>query len=369
MDFTLSDERRMLQEGLRRYVARSVGSHGAADDAALWLGLAEMGVIGALFAEADGGFGGAGFDLAVVFEEMGRAGAVAPLLETGILGGGLVAATGRSRRRDLLDAVIAGRCQLALAHGEPAARYDLSHVETRVEGRDGGYEITGRKSVVANAPAAGHLVVSARSAGEVADEGGLDLFLLPRGLAGVEMHAAPMLGGGHCAEILLDAVRVGPEARLGPEGGAFAALETARVRAVLGICAEALGLMEAIKALTADHLRTRRQFGQPIGKFQALQHRMADLMIGIEQSRSAVINLASHLDGPRDLRERHVSASKVLIGETGQRVAEESIQMHGGIGMTRDYALGHLAKRLIAAGHRFGDAMFYLERFIGLSVA
>lgn len=350
MDFRLTEERQMLQDSLRRYLADTVTPDGIAAatdgeagfDRTVWDGLVEMGVPAALFPEEQGGFGGAGFDLMVVFEELGRAGLPAPLLET-VLVGSLASS------EDLIAGQVA-----TLAHAEPSSRYDLSHVETRAEQADGAYQLTGRKAVVPYASATETLLVSARLDDKIA------LFQVRPDA--VQMRDYPLNGGGRASEIMLD----GASAQLVQED-AMDALHTALARATAAQCAEALGLMEAIKALTVDYLRNRKQFGQPIGKFQALQHRMADVLIEIEQARSAVINLCGHLDGPE--RDLHVSATKNLIGRTAKLVVEESIQMHGGIGMTQEYALGHLAKRLTMVDHRFGDADHHLERFIQLAAA
>ncbi len=377
MNFDLTDERQMLQDGLRRYLgdAYTPASVSAIDAAergfspAIWQGLAEMGVIGALFGEGDGGFGGAGFDIALVFEEMGRIGAVDPLLDTAILGGGLLAALGTDAQVSSVRDVIDGTMHLALAHGEPTSRYDLTRVTTTAQKTPTGYRLDGRKAVVVNAPAADMIIVSARTNGNMAEANGISLFLLPADTPGLTLRSYPMAGGGQAAEIVLDGVEIGNAARLGPENAALGALETATARAILAISAEALGLMEAIRALTTDYLKTRKQFGKPIGQFQALQHRMADMLIEIEQARSAVINLAGHIDAPAALRDTHVSATKNLIGIVAKQVVEESIQMHGGIGMTQEYALGHLAKRLTMVDHRFGDTTHHLERFITLAVA
>ena len=183
------------------------------------------------------------------------------------------------------------------------------------------------------------------------------------------MRDYPLLSGGRAAEVSLESVAVDRGALLGEAGAASDAIERARARATLAICAEALGLMESAKALTVDYMKTRKQFGRPLASFQALQHRVADLAIEIEQARSAVINLAGHADAARDERERHVSACKELVGRAAERVAEESVQLHGGIGLTAEYALGHLAKRLVLIDHRFGDSTHHLERFIALAVA
>lgn len=374
MNFDLTDERQMLQDGLRRFLQDSytadarkaieAGDTGYSHD--IWNGLAEMGVIGALFGEDDGGFAGAGFDVALVFEEMGRIGAVDPLIDTAVLGGGLVAALGSDAQKALVDEVIGGGAQLAFAHVEPTSRYDLARVEATAEQAGEGYAVNGRKAVVVNAPAADHLLVSARTSGKATDESGISLFLVPAGAAGLRLRSYPLVGGGQAAEVTLENVT---GELVGPEGGAYEALAAANARAVLAISAEALGLMETIKDLTIGYLKTRKQFGVPIGKFQVLQHRMSDVALEVEQARSAVINLAGHVDAEPAVRDVHVAATKNLIGTVSRLVVEESIQMHGGIGMTNEYELGHLAKRLTMVDHRFGDADHHLERFIALAVA
>lgn len=376
MNFELSDERRMLRDALERFLRDTCTptARAAAEQTEtgfspeIWAGLAEMGVIGAVFDENVGGFAGSGFDLAVVFEALGRAGAVEPLLEV-VLTGSLIAERGDADQRALLETVIAGEMHLALAHYEPAGRYDLERVATTATATESGYRIDGRKAVVVNAGAADTIVVSARTSGDVADKQGISLFLVPRDTPGLTLRDYALAGGGRAAELKLEAVELPAAARLGCEGDAFDALERAVARASVAQCAEALGLMEAIRELTTDYLRTRKQFGQPIGKFQALQHRMADLLIEIEQARSAVINVAGHLDRERDLRERHVSAAKQLIGTVAKLVAEESIQMHGGIGMTQEYELAHLVRRLTMIDHRFGDHLHHLARFVRLKAA
>ncbi|PUB18992.1 acyl-CoA dehydrogenase family protein [Yoonia sediminilitoris] len=377
MNFDLTDERQMLQDGLRRLLRDSytadaqkiIAESDTGYSPKIWDSLAEMGLIGALFTEKQGGFAGAGFDLALVHEEMGRVGAVDPLIDTAVLGGGLIAACGNDAQKALVEEVIAGTAHLALAHGEPTSRFDLSHVQTSATRNNDGYVLDGRKAVVVNAPNADHLIVSARTAGDVADRDGISLFLVPTATKGITLRSYPVVGGGLAAEVTLDQGQVDTGALLGPEGAAFDALATAHARATLAICAEALGLMEAIRDLTIDYLKTRKQFGVPIGKFQVLQHRMADVALEIEQARSAVINLAGHVDAVPQVRDVHVSATKNLIGTVARQVVEESIQMHGGIGLTAEYELGHFVKRLTMVDHRFGDTMYHLERFIALAVA
>jgi alkylation response protein AidB-like acyl-CoA dehydrogenase len=362
MEFKLTEERQMLQDGLRRFLAEATDHEKIAAstdgptglDSALWEELAEMGLPGAMFTGDQGGFGGGGFDIMTVAEELGRAGLPTPLIDTALLAGTILATT----RPALVEDLIAGGI-IGFAHAEPGSRYDLAHVTTRAERTAEGWTVTGHKSLVQFAQAADVFVISARTSGGLDAQDGISLFLVPS--AHVTLRDYPLNGGGRAAEMAIDAT-LREDALLGEAGTAFALIETAHARATAALCAEALGLMETIRALTVDYLQQRRQFGQPIGKFQALQHRMADVLIEIEQARSAVINLCGHLDTPE--RDLHVSATKNLIGRVARLVVEESIQMHGGIGMTQEYALGHFAKRLSMVDHRFGDTDYHLERFI-----
>ncbi len=377
MNFDLTEERQMLSDTLRRYLSDKYDTavrnrilespQGYSDE--IWAGLAELGVLGALFSEDDGGFGGAGFDIAVVFEELGRAGVVEPVLDTAVLAGGLIAASGNSAQKAHLEAVIAGEMQLAFAHGEPQSRYDLSNVATKAESQDGAVLLTGRKAVVVNAEAADHFVVSAREEGDGRDADGISLFLVPADSDGLTIEGYPLISGGRAAEVTLDAVQLPEVARLGAPGEAFPVIEAAMARATVAQMAEALGAMASAVDLTQEYLVTRKQFGRPIATFQALQHRMADMLTEMEQARSALINAAGHLEADRTERERHVSAAKSLFGRVGRMIAEESIQMHGGIAMTQEYELAHIAKRIVMADHRFGDEDWHLERFIALSAA
>lgn len=365
MNFNLTEERQMLQDSVRRYlrdkytteVRNSIIASEQSWSSEIWTELAELGVIGALFTEAQGGFGGAGFDIAVVFEELGRAGVVEPFMDSALIGGRLLAALGRD---DLVEQMIGGGLQLALAHAEPTSRYDLNQVRATV---DGG-KLNGRKAVVMNAEAADYLIVSARASGEVSDEAGIALYLVPADAKGLTVQGYALLAGGRAAEVTLDGV----EGTLLSEDG-FAALHTVTELATMAQCAEALGAMETATALTNTYLGTRQQFGRPIGTFQALAHRMSDLLIELEQARSAVINAAGHMDADARTCALNISAAKNLLGRAGRLVAEEAIQMHGGIAMTQEYELAHIAKRIVMADHRFGDTDHHLERFIALSAA
>ena len=377
MNFELTEERQMLQDSLRRFLRDKYGTATRNEilesdtglSTEIWQGLAELGVIGALFTEDQGGFGGAGFDLTTVFEELGRAGVVEPFLDTAVLAGGLIADLGNDDQKAQVEEIIAGTRQLAFAHGEPSSRYDLSRVQTTAKADGDDIVLSGRKAVVVNAEAADTLVVSARESGEVGDTAGLSLFLVPADAKGLTMQGYALLAGGRAAEVTLDDVRVPSSARLGEAGQAFDAIEARIAAANVALCAETLGAMDTATKLTKDYLMTRKQFGRPIGTFQALAHRMSDLLIELEQARSAVINAAGHLASDRAIREFHISSAKNLMGRVGRLVAEESIQMHGGIAMTQEYELAHIAKRIVMADHRFGDTDHHLERFIALSAA
>ncbi|MFD2740424.1 acyl-CoA dehydrogenase family protein [Sulfitobacter aestuarii] len=377
MNFDLTEERQMLQDSLRRFLRdkydtatrNRILESETGFSADIWSALAELGVIGALFTEEQGGFGGKGFDLAVVFEELGRAGVVEPFMDTAVLAGGLIADLGDGAQQEHVEAVIGGALQLAFAHGEPSSRYDLNRVQTTAKAEGDRIVLNGRKAVVVNAEAADMLVVSARESGDVGDEDGISLFLVPADAKGLSIEGYALLAGGRAGEVTLDEVSLPASARLGAAGKAYPVIEARMAAANVALCAETLGAMHTACELTREYLGTRKQFGRAIGSFQALAHRMSDLLIEMEQARSAVINAAGHLEGDRVGRERHVSAAKNLIGRVGRLVAEDSIQMHGGIAMTQEYELAHIAKRIVMADHRFGDTDHHLERFIALASA
>ena len=378
MNFDHTDDRRMLADLLARYVAEQypiatrheIAASASGYSEQHWQKFAELGVIGALFSEEQGGFGGAGFDIAVVFEALGRGLVLEPLLASAVLAGSAIAHAGGAGWHDTLASLIDGSRVATLAHEEPQSHYELQRVQTRARREGDGYVIDGAKSVVPLGGAAQLLVVSARTAGEAADASGISLFAIPADTAGVRMRSHPNIDGTHAAGITFENVRVPASALLGEEGQALASLEHAVGRGILALCAEALGAMDAAKAMTIEYLQTRKQFGKPIGSFQALQHRMADVLLEIEQARSAVINAAAALDGAdRIARERALSAAKYSIGRIGALVAEECIQLHGGIGMTWELPLPHYAKRLVMIDHLLGDEDHHLARFIQLGVA
>ena len=364
MDFQLSEERQMLADMLNRFVRDEYPidvRHKAAEmeggfDPAMWAQMAELGAVGALIPAEAGGFGGMGEDIAVVFEALGRGIVVEPFLSTGVLG---ATALVGAEKDDILEEVVAGGKMLALAHTEADSRYEMSRVACKAEGD----KITGQKSVVLNGATADLLIVSARSSGDIDDEDGIDLYLVDAKADGVSIRSYGTVEGGHAADITFDGV-AGEKLP-----GGYMLLEKVLGAGVLALCAEALGAMEVCKETTLEYLKTRKQFGVNLGRFQALQHRMVEVTIAIEQARSITMLAAGQFEADRLTRERTLSAAKNLISRVARLVAEETIQMHGGIAMTWEYSAPHFAKRLTMIDHMLGDEDFHLYRFQSLEGA
>lgn len=370
MNFNHDEDRQMLADTLGRYLQQRypiddrnrISGSDAGWSCEQWRALAELGIVGALFDEASGGFGGAGFDIGVVFEQLGRALVVEPFLGT-LMAGRALASAGTFE--DLVADVIAGTSIVAFAHQEPQSGYALTAIATTAS-RDGDrWMLTGAKAVVPQLEAADRIVVSARIDGEAgggAGEGGaVGLFLVDADAMGLSRRGYALIDGGRGGELTLDRAA----ATLVSEDG-LQRIEGSLAAGMVALCWEAVGVMDVLKRDTLEFLRTRKQFGLPIGKFQALQHRMASVALEIEQARSAAINAANALDADHRSRERAMSAAKFTIGRVGTIVAEEAIQLHGGIGMTWELPLSHYAKRLIMIGHQLGDEDQHLARFIEL---
>lgn len=375
MDFTLSEEQRMLRDTVGRFVRDTctfehrldVMNHPDGFSREVWAGFAELGLLGVPFAEDCGGFGGGAVDVMLVMEEIGRGLVVEPYLATVILGGGLVERLGSdAQKQDILEGVIGGDRLLAFAHGEPESRYALADVRTVAETVGNGFRLTGRKGVVLHGDSADQLIVSARTGGEAGDPDGIALFVVDAGAPGVKRRGYRTVDGLRAAEIDLDGVTVAGDAILGEPGEAYPVIVEVVGRGIAALSAEAVGGMEGACDLTLDYLKTRNQFGVPIGKFQSLQHCMVEMRIHTEQARSMAILAACSFDEPTEIREPRLSAAKCLIGQAGRFVAEHAIQLHGGIGMSWEYALCHYAKRLVMIDHQFGDVDHHLERFAAL---
>ncbi|MHA6288774.1 acyl-CoA dehydrogenase family protein [Maricaulis sp. CAU 1757] len=359
MDFTPTDDRRMISDSLRRFLADNCTAEhrnryayeAPFHDPEIWAGLAELGILGALVGEEQGGFGGAGFDITTVFEELGRALCPEPVLAN-LMALRLYAAVGH---QDRIDAVIAGTSRAALAIDSADWGPGQGHPGIEVDGDGDTVRLTGRRTVVYGAPAADFILVPVEDS-----SGAVHLFEVAG--ADAEILGYAMIDGGGAAEIMLNASSA---TRLGDN--AATAVAEALDAGRLALCAEAVGAMEVLRDTTRDYLMQRQQFGRPIATFQALQHRLVDLAIEIEQARSITIHAAGNFGTAE--RGLAVAKAKNLIGRAGRLVAEEAIQMHGGIGMTWEYAASHYAKRLVMIDHQLGDADDHLHRVIELTRA
>mgnify|MGYP003122880225 CR=1 FL=1 len=378
MDFNLTDDQRMLDETLRRYLAQSCdisrrnaeayGPEGMSP--ARWAELAELGVIGALLTEAEGGFAGTGFDIALVFEALGRALVPEPF-RGALLTAKALAAVGPGQEGALapmLAGLLDGSVIGAFAGEEADSQFDPLWIATRARAEGAGYVLTGVKVAVEAAEAAGLFIVTARLSGAPGEAGGLALFAVPADTPGLSVTGHGRVDGGRAGVLTLHGAAL-PEAALIAEGAAaFDLIGTLGDYADLALAAEALGVMSVMQEATLDYIKLRRQFGRPIGSFQDLQHRMADIMVLLAQARSAVINAAT-LPADRAARAKAMAAARFTLAESGRRVAEEAIQMHGGIGMTWDVPLSHYMKRLTMIGQSHGDEDHHLARYIALSRA
>jgi len=374
VNFNHTPERQMLADTLDRFISDnySMDSRNQAMESStgfqpkIWSALAELGIVGALFSEQQGGFGGDPFDIAVLFEAIGRGLVVEPFLDNALLAGGCLAEAGTDQQKHRLANIINGEQIGGFAHYEPSNHYELENVATRATEQSGNWFLTGVKSVVRHAEAADFFIVSARTSGNYDQAHGISLFVVPANAKGLTLRGYNTFDGGRAAELSFSDVALESSALLGGVNEAHAILERVIGRGVLALCAESLGAMGVAKDSTVEYLQGRRQFGVPLGKFQALQHRMAELLIDIEQARSAVINAAAALNKDRLTRECALSSAKYTVGTVGRKVAEEAIQMHGGMGMSWELPLGHYAKRLIGIDHELGDADHHLGRYIAL---
>ena len=374
MKFDYSEEQRLVADSVRRFVAQDYAFEARKAIVAskegwsreVWAKLAGIGLLGLPFPTELGGFGGRAVDLLSVMEAMGDALLVEPYLSTVALAGRLVArgASGAVREA-LVPQIVEGRVVMSFAHTEEGARYELAHVAARAAREGAAYRIEGAKRVVLHAPCADRLVVSALTSGGVSDASGVSLFVVDANAPGVSMTAYRTLDGMRAADVRLDGVVVPEESRIGEEGEGLELVEEACDYATALLCAEAVGAMKSACDATLDYLKTRRQFGMPIGAFQALQHRMVDMVIEYEQARSMASLACARVDTESDPRERAriASAAKIKIADACRRVSQESVQLHGGMGMSEELKVSHTFRRLTMIARQLGDADHHLERF------
>jgi len=374
VNFDRTEEGRQLADSIARFVERDydfdarrkivASGEGFSRDA--WKTMADLGLAGLLLPVATGGFGGGAVDAMPVMEAIGEALIVEPYLPTVGLGAQFIARAGTAAQKErILPAVISGDVTLAFAQLETDARYDLAHVATLATQRDGGYVLDGEKRVVVHGEYADILVVSARTGGEAGDESGIALFLVERRAPGVAIHGYRTLDGLRAADIAFDGVRVAGDAIVGDARNGLPLIEAVVDYATALVCAEAVGAIRYANDATLEYLKTRKQFGVPIGSFQALQHRMVDLYIEYEQVKSMASLACASVDSEADpaARKRVVSAAKVRIADACRRVSQDSVQLHGGMGMSDEVKVSHTFRRLTVIAQQFGDAEHHLERF------
>ena len=376
MDFNLTDEQTMLKDSVERFLEKNFSFEQRrqmlADrqpmSAQLWQGLASLGVLGVPFAPDQGGFGGGGVETMLVMQALGRNLALEPYLATVVLAGGCVALAGSERQQQsLLPKIIDGSLILAFAHGEPNARFDLGHVETRAVRTGNGFVLEGAKTLVLHGSVADKFVVSARTAGSPGDVPGVTLFLVDAHEHNLGGQEYPLFDGTRALDLQLGGVELPQEAVIGSLDEAMPVIDTVLDRAMAALCAEAVGVMDALHAATLEYLKTRQQFGQPIGRFQVLQHRAVDMLIQIEQARSMALLAASKVDSADVLeRRRTVAAAKEMAGRAGRFVGQQAVQLHGGMGMTDELNVSHYFKRLTAIDVLFGNAAAQRTRFATL---
>jgi alkylation response protein AidB-like acyl-CoA dehydrogenase len=374
LDLELSEEQQLLQDSANRFIEREydfADRRKAANSEegfrrSAWKTFADLGWLAVGLPEDQGGFGSAR-ETAVLMEAMGRGLVVEPYLATVVMAGKTVALAGSEAQKDeLLGAVISGDMLMSLAHGELKSRYTISHVETRAEATGDGWVLNGHKGLVLSGDTADRLIVSARTSGTTQDEDGISLFIVDPKADGVTVRGYPTNDGGRAAEIKLENVKA--IAILGDEGKAYPVLEEVMDRAAAAICAESLGLMAVLNDMTTEYAKTREQFGQAIGKFQILQHRMVDMFVALEESRSLTAVYMADVDSSdRNERRYAVSAMKVQCDKAGRSVGQEAVQLHGGIAMTDDYSASHYFKRLSVIARLFGDSDWHLDRFADLT--
>jgi pimeloyl-CoA dehydrogenase small subunit len=372
MDFDLSEEQRLLKDSVdgllndsyefeqrKKYMKEKGGW-----SQAIWGKLAEQGLLGLPFAEADGGFGAGAVETMIVMEALGKAMVLEPYLATVVIGGGFLRHGGSEAQKAAhIPSIIDGSKTFAFAQLEKNSRYDLNDVATTAKKKGDGWVIDGEKFVVINGENADTLIVTARTKGGQRERNGIGVFLVPGNAKGVVKKGYPTQDGLHAADISLTGVEIGSDAAIGDPENALPLIERVVDEARTAICAEAVGAMDESLKTTVEYLKTRKQFGVPIGSFQTLQHRAADMFVAVEQARSMSMfaTMAADFDDAKQ-RATAVAAAKVQVGKSMKFVGQQAIQLHGGIGMTMEAKIGHYFKRLTMIENTFGDTEYHLRR-------
>ena len=372
MDFDLTDDQKLLTDSVSKLLAdrytfearKGFQKQPEGWSADMWNQFAEMGLLGLPFDEAYGGFGGGAVDVMLVMEQFGKALVLEPYLATVVLAGTALRLAGSEAQKSaILPEIVGGALKMAFAHGEQSARYDLSDVQSTARRSGDGWVLEGAKSVVLHGGSADKLVVSARTAGERNDRDGITLFLVDGDAKGVGRRSYQLRDGTRAAEVTLSAVQVGADAVLGGVGDAYPVISRVVEAGISALAAEVVGGMDKMLDVTLEYLRTRQQFGKAIGENQVLQHKAADMLMSLEQGRSMSMLAAMMVDEPDAAeRERNIAMAKVGVGQAGKFVSQNAVQLHGGIGMTEEYVIGHYFRRAMMFDHSFGDTAYYLAK-------
>ncbi len=376
MDFTYTETQQMLRDMLSRFLAdnydfdarQKMLAMDGGRDPAIWKALAgELGILGAPFAAAHGGLDGGALENAIMMEELGKVMAIEPYLQAVVIGGGALKAVGGAQADAHIPAIISGEMITAFAYAEPQGRYNLADLRTIAKKDGAGYILNGHKAVVIAAPWATHLLVTARTGGGQRERNGISLFLVDAKTPGIVRRDYPTVDGFQASEVYFENVSIPSDARLGDEGGALPLIEQIVDEATVAVCAEATGVMTKMHEGTLDYAKQRQQFGQPISRFQVLQHRMVDMFMEVEQSRSMVIMATLKIDEPATQRMAAVSQCKAKVSRSANFVGQNAVQTHGGIGITQELAIGHYFKRATMIESQFGSADHHFDRFEKLS--
>ena len=375
MDFSLSEEQQLLKDSITQFVDKDyqfdIRQKNVSSDlgysSEFWKTFADLGWLGMPFSEEDGGYNGGPTDLMVIMESLGRGLVVEPYIPNVVLAGGLISRLGSSEQKsNLLPKIISGENQMSVAFSEPQSRFNLSDVITSAKKDGDNYILDGYKSVVMNGPSSNFIIIVARTSGKQLEKKGLTLFLLDPSLEGVSLRNYSNVDGSKASEVTLESVTVSSSTMLGKEGEAYTSLEEVIDLATLAISAEAIGIMEKMNEITLEYTKTREQFGETLSSFQALQHRMVDTFMAYEQTKSLLLMCAAKLTDKTKDASKSVSALKYQVGIAAKHVGEESVQLHGGMGVTDETNIGHYFKRLTTIRAIFGNTDYHLKRYSDL---
>ena len=376
MDLSFTEEQSMLRDTVASFLSdkydfdarRAIIGSESGWKADYWKAFAEeLGILGAPFSEEMGGLGGGATENMIVMEEFGKALVVEPYLGTVVIGGGFMKHSGYAGAADMIGKIIEGKSTIAFAYAEPQGRYKWADLKTTAKKDGAGYVLNGHKAVVIGAPWASHLIVTARTGGGQRDAGGVSVFLVDKAAKGVVTRDYPTVDGLRASEVYFENVAVGADALIGGEGAGLPLVEKVIDEATAAVCAEAVGVLRKLHEGTLEYTRQRKQFGQPIAQFQVLQHRMVDMFIQVEQSVSMTYMANIKLEDGDAERAKAISSAKVQIGRACKFVGQSAIQLHGGMGMTNEMAIGHYFKRATMIESLFGSVDHHLARYETLS--